>query len=478
MISDAANGLPAELETEVCIAGAGPAGIVLALELARRGRRVLLLEGGGTDTPGDAQSVYEGETSGRPYPLLGSRLRWLGGTSNHWGGWVKPLDDVDFEDKSHFPLPGWPIGLAELRPWYSSAAQWCELDSDEFDPAALRADTQDRLLPLPADTGFVHRLFRFSPPTRFGLRYRDDLQQAQGIDCRVNLNAVGLEQGDDCVRALIARTLDGRECRIRASKFVLAMGGIENARFLLNQDHVPGNQGMLVGRCFMDHYGFTPGALLADADLAYERGALPGPDVMVVMGPNPELVRDAGLRNSCLMLRVDGPDELLGPDYWSAVPLGGAPGAMQRIGMINEPLPHPDSRIELSDQRDALGLRRARLHWHLPAEEFAPVIELFRRWADGISAAGFGRVRTLRSDPPALDAHVGIGYHHMGTTRMSAMPEFGVTEPNGRCWDCENLYIAGSSLFPHVGYSNPTLTIVALAARLAEHLAGQLEASA
>ena len=106
------------------------------------------------------------------------------------------------------------------------------------------------------------------------------------------------------------------------------------------------------------------------------------------------------------------------------------------------------------------------------------MIELFRRWADGISAAGFGRVRTLRSDPPALDAHVGIGYHHMGTTRMSAMPEFGVTEPNGRCWDCENLYIAGSSLFPHVGYSNPTLTIVALAARLAEHLAGQLEASA
>ncbi len=478
MISDAANNLPAELETEVCIAGAGPAGIVLALELARRGRRVLLLEGGGTDSPGDAQSVYEGELSGRPYPLLGSRLRWLGGTSNHWGGWVKPLDDVDFEEKSHFPLPGWPIGLAELQPWYSAAARWCELESDEFDPAALGAETRDRLLPLPADTGFVHRVFRFSPPTRFGLRYRDDLQQEQGIDCRVNLNAVALEQAEDRVRALVARTLDGRECRIRAAQFVLAMGGIENARFLLNQNQVPGNQSGLVGRCFMDHYGFTPGVFLASAELGYERGSLSGQDVMVVISPGASLIRSAGLRNSCLMLSADAPDELLGPNYWSAPPLGGIPGAMQRVVMINEPLPHPESRIELADDVDALGLRRTRLHWHLPAQEFNPVIALFERWADGMAGSGFGRVRILRQEAPGLDAHVGIGYHHMGTTRMSAAPEFGVTDPDGRCWDRENLFLSGSSLFPHVGYSNPTLTIVALAARQAQHLAAKLEAGA
>jgi len=199
---------------------------------------------------------------------------------------------------------------------------------------------------------------------------------------------------------------------------------------------------------------------------------------MVAISPGASLIRSAGLRNSCLMLRADAPDELLGPDYWSAPSLGGTPGAMQRVGMINEPLPHPESRIELADDVDALGLHRTRLHWHLPPEEFNPVIALFERWADGMASSGFGRVRSLRREAPGPDAHVGIGYHHMGTTRMSAAPEFGVTDPDGRCWDRENLFLAGSSLFPHVGYSNPTLTIVALAARQAQYLAAKLEAGA
>lgn len=472
MIHDALAFLPAELEAEVCIVGAGPAGIVLALELARRGRQVVLLEGGGIDSPGDGESIYQGESSGRPYPLYGSRLRWLGGTSNHWGGWVKPLDDVDFDEKSHYPLPGWPIGLAELEPWYRVAARWCEIESDDFDPKRLQSAADGRLLPLDDRFGFVHRMFRFSPPTRFGQRYREALENEARVDCRVNLNAVSLEQGDGRIRALATRTLAGETCRVRAERFVLAMGGIENARFLLNQLEIPGNQADLVGRCFMDHYGFSPGRMLGNSRLAYERGALPGRDVMIVLAPARTLMQEAGLRNSCLMLSADSPDPVLGTGYWASPLLGGHEGAIRRIVMINEPLPHPQSRITLGDATDVLGLKRARLHWHLPVEEFTPVLDLFRRWSADVAAAGMGRIRIQRTAAPEPGEHVGIGYHHMGTTRMSASPEFGVVDPDGRCWDRENLYLAGSSLFPHVGYSNPTLTIVALAARLADHLAG------
>ncbi|AKS43168.1 FAD-dependent oxidoreductase [Wenzhouxiangella marina] len=470
MIHDARQTLPSELEAEVCIAGAGPAGIVLALELAARGRQVLLIEGGGVDSPGDGQSIYDGEVTGRAYPLLGSRLRWLGGTSNHWGGWVKPFDPVDFEDKPHFPLPGWPMALDTLQPWYRTASEWCELDDHDFSMDALSEAERERLMPLSPESGFEHRLFRFSPPTRFGRRYRDALTESPGIECWTELNAVELEQGEDRVRALRCRTLGGGECRVRAAHFVLAMGGIENARFLLNQSQVPGNQAGLVGRCFMDHYGFSPGGLLGSESLAYERGALPGRDVMVVMSSTNALVQEFGLRNSCIMLNADEPDALLAPDYWSSPLLGDGPGGMRRIGMINEPLPHPESGLSLSEERDAIGLRRARLNWHLPPSEFEPVLALFEHWARAVSAAGLARVRQTRRDPTPLDAHVGIGYHHMGTTRMSATPEFGVTDAQGRCWDRDNLYLAGSSLFPHAGYSNPTLTIVALAARLAEHL--------
>jgi len=478
MITDARNDLPERLEAEVCVAGGGPAGIVLAMELAEQGRSVVLLEGGGADEPGEGQSIYDGEVSGRHYPILGSRLRWLGGTSNHWGGWVKPLDAIDFDDKPHFPLPGWPFGLDELAPWYRRASDWCELDSDDFSVEGLGAGEQARLLSLPEASAFEHRLFRFSPPTRFGQRYREELARSALIDCRLNLNAVSLDQNEDRVLGLRARTIEGEGCLVRAQHYVLAMGGIENARFLLNQDRVPGNQAGWVGRCFMDHFGYSPGLLLASSELAYERGALPGRDVMLVWSSGSELVQEHGLRNCCLTLRADEPDPLLGPDYWASELHGGVPAGMRRIGMINEPLPHPDSRLTLSDDRDGIGLRRANLHWHLPPSEFEPVLALFRRWADAVSAAGLGRVRQTRNDLTPIDAHVGIGYHHMGTTRMSAAPEWGVTDADARCWDRDNLYLAGSSLFAHAGYSNPTLTILALASRLATHLDARLEASA
>lgn len=476
MIKDASIDLPRQVEAEVCIVGGGPAGIVLALELARLGRRVALIEGGGIDSPGDAQSVYNGEVSGRPYPLMGSRLRWLGGTSNHWGGWVKPLDDLDFRDKPHFPMPGWPFGPAELKHWYRRAADWCEVDEANYNLSDLGTQALQDLFELGPETGFTNSMFRFSPPTRFGSHYRGDLESSENVECVVNLNAVGLVQSEDRIRAVVATTLSGDQCEVRAGHFVLAMGGIENARFLLNQDAVPGNHSDLVGRCFMDHYGFTPGKLLGPADHAYERGALSGRDLMFVISPDERLVMDEGFRNSCLLFRADSPDKLLPPEYWESALFGGEQAAgLHTVAMINEPLPHPESRITLSEETDALGLRRTHLHWHLPEPEFDSAFRIFERFTREISKAGIGRIRQLKTAAPEIGAHVGIGYHHMGTTRMAAAPEYGVTDEFGKCWDRDNLYIAGSSLFPNVGHANPTLTIVALAARLASHLSDRLE---
>ena len=477
MIHDARESLPSELEADVCIVGAGPAGIVLALELAKHGREVVIIEGGGLDGPGEGQSLYAGESTGRKYPLAGSRLRWLGGTSNHWGGWVKPLDPLDFVDKPHYPMPTWPFGLDALAPWYSRAAHWCELESDVFDVEAAGFARRPGLFPADRLSGFADRLFRFSPPTRFGTRYREALIEAESIDCRVNLNAVSLVQQSDHVRAVEARTLHGARTRIRASHFVLATGGIENARFLLNQDAVPGNGSGLVGACFMDHYGFSPGHLLAPSGLGYERGAIEGEDVMLVMTPSREMVFDENLRNSCILVASASDDTTLPAQYLDSPlfrPRG--EGAGYRVGMINEPMPYRESCVSLADTTDALGLRRARLNWHLPESEFQPVLALFRRWMSEISASGLGRIKWDEKRPRALDEHVGIGYHHMGTTRMSASAEYGVVDRDSRCWDRDNLYMAGSSVFPMVGYSNPTLTIVALAARLAEHLDRRLGA--
>lgn len=470
MIIDAQENLPPELEADVAIAGAGPAGIVLALELADAGKRVVLVEGGGLDAPGEAASVYDNTTSGRPYPLTGSRLRWLGGTSNHWGGWVRPFDERDFTDPSGSELPGWPLDAGDLRHWYRQAAEWCEVGSADYDPASIGLERRARLLDL-AGTGFRHGVFRFSPPTRFGSRYRAALEERTNLDCRVHLNAVALEQGDGTVRTMEAATVDGKRCRIRARRFVIAMGGVENARFLLDQQVVPGNQSDLVGRCFMDHFGFTPGVMLAAEGLQYERGQLPGEDLMTVMAPEP----GSDGPNCCFLVSATAPDDVLPSAYWTGPAIGGSSAGHYALSMINAPTPHPESRITLTDEGDLLGMRRPNLHWHLPPGAFAPVIALFERWMDAISARNQARVKWNRKSPPTADDFVGVGYHHMGTTRMSASPDFGVVNPQGRVWDRDNLYIAGSSVYPAAGFSNPTLTIVALAARMADHLNRQLE---
>lgn len=470
MITDARENLPEVLEAEVAIAGGGPAGIVLALELAEKGRTVLLIEGGGLASPEGGMSLYEGDTSGRSYPLTGSRLRWLGGTTNHWGGWVRPFDERDFSDRPATELPGWPIDASTLQGWYRKAAVWCEVGSDEYEPERIGLEKRARLLDL-TGTGFRHRIFRFSPPTRFGTRYREALTGAETIDCRVNLNLVDLVQSDSRVQSARAVTLDGQACTIRADHFVIAMGGVENARFLLDQDVVPGNQSDLVGRCFMDHFGFTPGLMLAAEGLQYERGQLEGEDLMTVMAPEP----GSEGPNSCFLLKATAPDDVLPPAYWTNSAIGGNSAGHYALSMINAPTPHPQSRITLTQERDALGMRRPRLHWHLPPAEFEPVIALFERWMDSLSGANQARIKWDRKDPPAPDDFVGVGYHHMGTTRMSASPDAGVVDPDGRAWDRDNLYIAGSSVYPAAGFSNPTLTLVALAARMADHLNRRLE---
>ena len=470
MITDARKNLPSVLEADVAIAGGGPAGIVLALELAEKGRKVLLIEGGGLRSPGDGASLYDNTTSGRAYPLTGSRLRWLGGTTNHWGGWVRPFDERDFSDQPAGELPGWPITAATLSDWYGKAAVWCEVGSDEYEPENIGLEDRARLLALEG-TGFRHRIFRFSPPTRFGTRYEQALSDADSVDCWVNLNLVALEQSDSAVRSARAVTLDGGACTVRADQFVIAMGGLENARFLLDQDAVPGNQSDLVGRCFMDHFGFTPGTMLAAEGLQYERGQYPDEDLMTVMAPEPGTEGP----NSCLLVSATNPDDILPPAFWANPSVANRAGGQYKLSMINAPTPHPESRITLTEKRDALGMRRPNLHWHLPPEDFGRVIRLFERWMDSVSGKNQARVKWERQEAPTADDFVGVGYHHMGTTRMSASPDAGVVNPDGRVWDRDNLYIAGSSVYPAAGFANPTLTIVALAASMADHLHRRLE---
>jgi len=141
------------------------------------------------------------------------------------------------------------------------------------------------------------------------------------------------------------------------------------------------------------------------------------------------------------------------------------------MGLASEQTPNPTSRVTLSATRDALGQRRVRLDWRLVPEDLASVRRVLKLWGASLARSGLGHLRLVsptRDDP--WPGAIGWGNHHMGTTRMAADPTRGVVNAQGRVHGIANLYIAGSSVFPTAGAANPTLTIVALAVRLAEHL--------
>ncbi len=117
-----------EREADLCIIGAGAAGITLALQLARAKFRVLILESGGLEPEAQTQMLAAGEIGGIGYvPLVSARIRAFGGSTGHWAGWCRPFESIDFEARPWVPHSGWPIGLAELEKYYPRAQEICEL---------------------------------------------------------------------------------------------------------------------------------------------------------------------------------------------------------------------------------------------------------------------------------------------------------------------------------------------------------------
>jgi choline dehydrogenase-like flavoprotein len=483
------------VETDVCIVGAGAAGITLARALMDRRVDVCLLESGGLAPDAATRALSRGENAGLPYfPLDGNRRRCFGGTTGLWAGWSRPLDDVDFEARAWVPESGWPFGKEELVPYYRRAHAVCALGVDEYEPAGWEARLGCARLPLPAER--VETRIYLLNPVRFGRKWRGALAQAPGV--RVLLHSNLLEIVTDgaarVVTGLRVGTLRGTRFSVTARDYVLAAGGVENARLLLLSDGARpaglGNDHDLVGRYFMEHVHFPSGTLrLVDpreARVALYRARrravarlfLPAavqarerllnasialdPRVVGIRGRLARALRTAGegIRRS-----VRG---LAGRDGQREPRARGL-----RLHYTLEQAPNPASRVTLATERDALGLRRARLEWRTTALEAETFRRCRRLLDEAFRRSALGWIETARDEhenvwpPPPLQGRRG---HHMGTTRMSADPRRGVVDEHCRVHGIVNLHVAGSSVFPTAGAGTPTLTILALALRLADRI--------
>ena len=508
------------IETDVCIVGAGAAGITIARELAGKPFRICLIESGGLEPDQETQSLYQGEIVGFPYyPLDLIRLRYFGGTTNHWAGACRPLDEIDFEARPEVPHSGWPFNKSQLDPYYQRAQALCQLGPYDYNPDTW-ASVENPVLPIEGNR-VVTAILQDSPPTRFGQVYREEIEQAQNISTYLFANVVEIETTatEDAVTRLHAATLQGNRFSITAKYYILATGAIENARLLLvsnkTQNTGLGNQNDLVGRYFMEHLSVPGGLFVPSSDLTASTGLytngreLDGVDGSAYLSITPETLQREKLLNVRAFLKLASPQAVThGTSGWSvsAQAVLDAPqtgnwdidfaGHIWNVinntdeiairsyeAFFHQPkgifalyyhlanAPNPDSRVTLIAERDELGMPRVRLDWRFGDLERQTLRRANEIIGEALGHSGLGRVSVFPDDPDTgwPDGLRGA-WHQMGTTRMHTDPKQGVVDEQGRVHGVSNLYVAGSSVFPTSGYTNPTLTIVALCIRLSDHI--------
>ncbi len=502
-----------QIECDVCIIGGGAAGITIARELVDQDLQVLILESGGLDYEDTVEDLGKLVVTGRPYDETGTRLRFFGGATNHWGGHCVPLRSSIFEKRDWIPDGEWPFGLAELEPWYVRAHDVLEIGPYDYDPKAVARRLNLQLLPF--DASRVETVLSRYHPQRFGQRYRQEVDRAANISVFLFATVSSLNVSDARrVTDVTVKTLAGTTFSVRPKITVLSAGGIENARLLLlSNRQVPagvGNQHDLVGRYFSDHIWYPSGFVLPvdqdpasveiyESEIPFEgdygvRCHLALPEMrereLRIPAYRAELAIDRtyGFHPSTISaqrirqhLGAWAPDDVSLEDVLNVVsdPMVALQGLFGRsdgplvYGFSNyvEQVPNSESRVGLSTEKDALGMNCPTLRWQLSNLNKEGIVKAQEVIAAEVGRSGVGRMRSSipESEVTLLEGAHG-GAHHMGTTRMHVDPKRGVVDADARVHGMANLFIAGSSVFPSYGYENPTLTIVALSLRLADHL--------
>ena len=517
-----------QIECDVCIVGSGPAGITLASELAGTGARVWLVESGGLTLQSDTQTSNVAEQLGLPVEIVDSQIRQFGGTSNVWGGFLgravrlKPLDRIDFEARDWVPNSGWPFKYRELVPFYERACKflnripWGYFNEDQHYGQLLRVFRDDVLRTT---------IYQLPKPVRFGQRHRNWLVNSQDIRVLLRSRAIEIEEAESVstVKSIHVVTSTGEIHRLSASYFVLACGGIENPRLLLVSTRKRpcgvGNEHDLVGRYYMQHpkgrHGFVYLSKNSSARLYAGRYRPNTYRLQAGVSVSERVQRRDRLLNHCVMLIPTlsftesyvaekfrelrsawregrrGTELFRGAlDFSIDVSRIAAPSLKRvmknsfplrttQFRVINhmEQFPDAESKVDLSDEKDNFGIRRVRMNWQIHPLEKSSLCSLHELLHDNLERHGMGKLQS-DLDPKMPDWPVSTSSsHHMGTTRMHSDPRQGVTDGNCRVHSVQNLFIAGSSVFPTSGHANPTLTIVALSIRLADHLKALLKRS-
>jgi len=504
------------VEGDVCIVGAGAAGISMALDWIGSVHKVILLESGGFAYDDKVQDLYKGKSTGQKYyPLRASRLSYFGGTTGHWAGMCSPFDEIDFMKRDWVPDSGWPITRKDLDPFYARANEKLKLGPYRYDLGYWQKE-KPNLNPFPLDQNAVwHKMWQISPTGGmfdgggFNKFYKDDIVKSKNIHLFTYATVVNVVANENVssIREVQVKNLDGKTHTVKAKYFILAGGAIQNARILLTSNTQAkaglGNDHDVVGRYFMEHLEiqtaelwllkpfdtalFTRGKLWCELAIT-EKAQRENKILSGTAGPKPLVESRLTLprmeawqnedprksRDNMLKNRMDASEAAKKENK-------GAIANAYEFQTRMEQAPNPDSRITIGPERDELGVPLANLHWQLTDLDKRSVRRINQVIGWEVGKAGFGRVKLkdfFRDDndkswPDGTNA----GWHHMGTTRMGTDPNKSVVNSDCQVHGIDNLFVAGAGCYATAGAPNPTLTLIALSLRLSDYVRVRLQSA-
>ena len=516
--AEAATGIEPEV-FDLCIVGTGAAGLCLAMQFASTQYRVAVLEAGGRDISAHDQAVYESEFPALPHAgAMTGRFRVFGGSTTRWGGQALPFNPIDFRPRDWVPHSGWPLEADAVTAYYPAAGKFMLVGEGGYAGevgAALGAE-----MPALDPARFTCQFSKFSRQPDLRRIYEQPLRAATNITVLRGANLISLELTPtlDHVCEAVVSSPDLKRSRVQARIFILAAGGIENARLLLASNRqIPagvGNERGLVGRFFQDHPGREIASVVSPHpenlqrlfNIYYRGGVRFKPRfsssaewqtrqrvlsvsgvLLFECGPNSAfaLLRDSlrEARHNKMNARVL--QRLLrglakSGELWPTLYHRWRhhrhynPQPQIRVFVSAEQEPDPESRVELSStRRDRFDMPLSVVHWRLselPARSIWHFLQALRRDFQRLGLGDVVADADLTENFADWKDSLRDNNHHIGTTRMGDSPANGVVDAQCRVHGIDNLFVAGSSVFPTGGHSNPTLTILALALRLADRL--------
>jgi choline dehydrogenase-like flavoprotein len=506
------------LHCDVCIVGGGAVGLAMAAHMAHSKRDVVLLEGGGTFLETESQNLQAGSSIGQPFQNINvGRYRVLGGTTTFWGGQVIPLGPHAMQARPWLATRGWPIEFQALKPYYDLAYRSLGLAKAEHDDLRIwkRLGVSAEL-----DEALSMHMTRWVPQRNFARLFRNEVEECSTLRVVVhaNVNGVALDESRRRISRVEARNLDGKKIEVFARNVVLACGSIEIARLLLHPAAdggiVPWHDNPWVGRGFLDHVHGTIGDVeVLDYhrfhqlfDNVYLDGFKYQP--VVRLAPSLQAAErtteivgqflyesefSQHLENIKMFLRslTDGgvpadagrlPAHLLSvarisaPLVWRYISQRRSykpRNCKVRLSVSTEQVPNPRSQIRLSNEKDAIGMRRPIVDWQLDGREIHSMAVFARAMNALLQERGLARVHIhpdLERGSHDFLQHAYDGIHQMGAARMGHDATDGVVDSHLKVFGTDNLYVAGQAVFPVSGCANPTLTGIALGLRLCDDL--------